>query len=277
MGFKVISKRFLLLFIFLFIIFGALKTVYNYYAANNLEVEFIKRQTQTLNSFMIIHRNYYHRLYLDKIILLNKQTLLGLPAYSAQSISNNFSKHNSFNITVRTVSDRARNSLNAADSYELEAIKSFNKNPNLKEYLQKEDTHYQYASPLFIEQKCLKCHGKKEDAPRFIAENYDTAYDYKLGDLRGIISIKIPIKEVHQYFISQFFKSLFFDFIVILIISLLTAYFIRYFKFLNEKLEDEVELRTKALQENIAFFESYKIAIDTSSIVSKSDTEGIIT
>jgi len=277
MGFKVISKRFLLLFIFLFIIFAAIKTLYNYYAANTLENEFIKRQTQTLNSFMIIHRNYYQKLYLDKIIPLNEQTLEGLPAYSAQSISNDFSEHNSFNITVKTVSDRARNSLNKADSYELKAIENFKKNPNLKEYLEKENDYYQYASPLFIEEKCLKCHGKREDAPSFIAKRYDSAYDYKLGELRGIISIKVPIKEIHQYFMSQFFKSLFFDFIVILIISLLTAYLIRYFKFLNEKLENEVTSRTKALQENIAFFESYKIAIDKSSIVSKSDINGKIT
>ncbi len=252
MNTKLISKRFLLLFIVLFIFFAILKTIYNYTTATALEKEFIKHQIQTLNSFKMAHRNYYQKLYIDKTIPLNKQTLAGLPAHSAQIISHNFSKHNSFNIIVKTVSDRARNILNKADANELKAIESFNKNPNLKEYLNKEKEYYQYATPIFVEAKCLQCHGKRENAPQLTGKHYsDTAYNYKLGDLRGIVSVKVPTKIVHEYFMSQFFKSLFFDSTVTLIISLLSVYFIRYFKSLNEKLEEEVASRTKALKDSV--------------------------
>jgi diguanylate cyclase (GGDEF)-like protein/PAS domain S-box-containing protein len=276
MGFKIISKRLLLIFITLFIVFATIKTAYSYYNTKKLEKEFVKRQAESLNSFMLIHRNYYQKLYINNTYQLNEKTAVGLPAFSAREISEKFSKHNSFNITVKTVSDNPRNPLNSADKYELKAINLFKKNKNIKEYLKRESKDYQYATPLYIEKKCLSCHGKREDAPDFISKSYDRAYDYKLGQLRGIISIKIPIKETHQYFISQFYKSLFFDLVVILIISLAIAYLIRYFKFLNNKLEIEIKSRTHDLQENIAVFKSCKVAIDKSSIVIRTDTNGLI-
>jgi diguanylate cyclase (GGDEF)-like protein/PAS domain S-box-containing protein len=277
MGIKVISKRLLLLLTSLFVVFGLLKTIYNYYSSVELEKEFVKRQTQSLNYFMLVHREYYQKLYIDKIIPLNEETVIGLPAYSSRFISKKFSEHNSFNITVSTVSERARNSKNLADSYELKAIKKFKENPNLKEYLAKEDNLYQYATPLYIEKKCLKCHGAKEDAPTFISSRYDKAYNYKVGELRGIISVKVPLEAIHQYFLSQFLKSFFYDLIVILLVILTTFYLIKYFKSLNIQLKSEVDKRTSQLKENVAFFESYKIAIDESSIVSKSDLDGKIT
>ncbi|MEA3522177.1 MAG: EAL domain-containing protein [Campylobacterota bacterium] len=277
MNFKLISKRLFLLFVFIFIFSGALKTAYNHYIAYEHENEFVLRQAKTLNSFMLVHRDYYQKLYLDKTILLNEKTVLGLPAYSARDISKQFSHQNSFNMTIKTVSDRARNALNQADNFELKAINSFKSDRTLQDYLMKEENYYQYATPLFIEAKCLSCHGKREEAPSFISENYDKAYNYKLGELRGIISIKIPIAEVNQYFISQFYQSLIFDLLLVLVISLFTAYIVRNLKFLNEKLEEEITSRTYELQENIAFFESYKMAIDKSSIVTKSDMNGIIT
>ncbi len=274
---KIISKRLLLIFITLFISFGTIKTIYNYYATLNLEKEFVLRQAESLNSFMLMHRNYYQKLYIDKVYDFNEKTVIGLPAYSAREISEEFSKYNSFNIKIKTVSDRARNVLNSADAFELKAINSFKKNKNLKEYLEKDSQNYQYATPLFIEKKCLKCHGKRENAPEFISKYYDKAYNYKLGDLRGIVSIKIPLQEIHKYFISQFVKTVFYDFIVILIISFAVLYLIRFLKSLNKKLEDKIKSRTHELEENIASFESYKIAMDTSSIVLKSDINGKIT
>ena len=40
----------------------------------------------------------------------------------------------------------------------------------------------------------MKCHGDKEGIPAFIKEKYteDAATGYKLGDIRGAISVKIP-------------------------------------------------------------------------------------
>lgn len=45
----------------------------------------------------------------------------------------------------------------------------------------------------------------------------------------------------------------------------------------NEHLEEQVMMRTRALQQNMAFIESYKSALDAKNIVSKSDKNGTIT
>lgn len=50
-----------------------------------------------------------------------------------------------------------------------------------------------YMRPIFVEEACLACHGPKNKRPRFIIEKYpdDKAYDFKVGDLRGMIEIMV--------------------------------------------------------------------------------------
>jgi hypothetical protein len=42
----------------------------------------------------------------------------------------------------------------------------------------------------------LKCHGKREEALETIQRLYDTAWNYQIGDLRGILSIKLPASTI---------------------------------------------------------------------------------
>jgi len=46
---------------------------------------------------------------------------------------------------------------------------------------------------MWIEPYCLKCHGNADDAPETIRETYPNAYGYKPGQLRGVLSIKLPL------------------------------------------------------------------------------------
>jgi len=57
---------------------------------------------------------------------------------------------------------------------------------------------YLYARPIWIEKYCLKCHGQREKAPETIQRLYDTAWNYKVGDLRGILSIKLPASTIAE-------------------------------------------------------------------------------
>ena len=79
-----------------------------------------------------------------------------------------------------------------ADKYQLKVIKYFEKTKS-KEPIFEDigNNEYHYVQPLYITKICMKCHGKKEDAPKIIQEKYDKAYNYKIGDLRGIIDINI--------------------------------------------------------------------------------------
>ncbi|MCK9491098.1 MAG: EAL domain-containing protein [Sulfurimonas sp.] len=260
----------------MFLIIALARVTVNYFENKASVEEFISQQAKLIDSLYLTHRDYYQDLYLRDVIHLNEKTLAGLPAYSAVEISENFSKKNKLHIEMKTVSDRARNSKNQADPYELKAIEYFKKNSNEEEYFEREDEFYQYATPLKIEKKCLSCHGEKSKAPKFISDVYDNAYDYKLGEIRGVLSIKVPIKHVEQIINKQFFGSLLYDLVLVIVISVIAYYFIRYFSSLQRELEEELVDRTKELKNSLSFLESYKDAIDSNLIVSKTDLNGNI-
>ncbi|MBV5277436.1 MAG: DUF3365 domain-containing protein [Campylobacteraceae bacterium] len=176
-----------------FLVLVASQITLNYFDNERTIKTFIYKQASTLNTFMLTHRNYYINLYEEEKISLDEKSLAGLPAFSAYEISDTFSKANELDITLQTVSDKARNPQNNASAEQLRAIEFFKHNPLEKEYFVKEGDFYQYATPLLITQRCLKCHGSKSSAPDFIQKRYDTAYDYKLGELRGIVSVQVPI------------------------------------------------------------------------------------
>jgi len=170
-----------------------------------------------LNDFMMIHRKYYQKLFIDEVLTLNEKTLPALPAFSASIISETFTKNNKSKIIVRTVSDRARNPKNMADRHEMDAIAFFKANSDKTEYFKpiKEDNFSQYATVLKITKNCLKCHGEKEDAPAFISQKYKQSYGYEIGEVRGIISVKIPKKHIQEYTMKSFYSNLFYGLLII--------------------------------------------------------------
>jgi PAS domain S-box-containing protein len=119
------------------------------------------------------------------------------------------------------VYDRPRNIENKANDRQMETIEYFKKNRS-KEFLFKEENEtFFYAQPLYISANCLNCHGKKEDAPQYIQTHYARAYDYKLGDLRGIIEIEIKETAVTKrldstYMMNILFLSIFFTLLLLL-------------------------------------------------------------
>jgi len=103
-------------------------------------------------------------------------------------------------VKIRHAATKYRNPLNAATPEEAEALAQFSKDKKLKETadtVEKEGKkYYRYTKPIFVEEACLACHGAKDKRPKFIIEKYsdDKAYDFKVGELRGVISVMIPIE-----------------------------------------------------------------------------------
>jgi c-di-GMP phosphodiesterase len=244
------NRKILRLFPIIFLVIILIRILYDYNNLLSNESGFAKKEAEVLNSYAMAHREYYQKLFIDKTIPLDENTLKGLPAYSSLDISKKFSKDNSLNITIRTVSDRARNHLNDADTDELKAINFFQNNKDKAEYFSGENkNYYQYASALVIDNKCLLCHGNKEDAPIFIRENYSDAYDYKLGDIRGILSIKIPTKSVRNYFFRNFIESVIYDIILLIALFFGISYIVKKSKTINTMLEKEVREKTSELRD----------------------------
>jgi diguanylate cyclase (GGDEF)-like protein len=157
-----------------------------------------KKEAHLLRDYMMSMRAVYHKQFLDSGIELNDNTIGFLPAHASTLISDKFMKSNKNGFYIRNVSDNPRNPKNLADTSEMEAINYFNKYSDLKEYVKVEKSFIQFAYPIHTKAYCLACHGKKENVIPSIRKNYDTAYGYKVGDLRGVVSIKIPSDQIDE-------------------------------------------------------------------------------
>ncbi|MGE4420007.1 MAG: EAL domain-containing protein [Sulfurimonas sp.] len=238
----------------IFLIIVLIKITYSYFEIKEREYDFAKKEAEVLNSYAIENRMYYQNLFLNGTLTINEKTLPALPAFSSHIISENFSKNNPLSITVATVSDRARNSKNQADLDELKAIEFFKNNLDEKEYFSNANPEfYQYATVLKVEKVCLNCHGKKENAPLFIQRNYQNAYNYKLGEVRGILSIQIPSRNLNTYFFKNFLKSVFYDAILFLLLFLGVIYLTKKSRSISIALEKKVREKTKELKESFLY------------------------
>ncbi len=102
--------------------------------------------------------------------------------------------------TFRVVSDRYMAPQSKPDKWESEAIKVIKaKNRKSGEYWSWDGDKFRFAKAIYVKKGCLKCHGSPDQIPTEIMKalrakygnNVDRAINYKVGDLRGIISVTI--------------------------------------------------------------------------------------
>jgi diguanylate cyclase (GGDEF)-like protein/PAS domain S-box-containing protein len=177
----------------------------------------MENDASTVYGMMMATRRIYQQQFIDSGLPVNDKTLGFLPAHSISRISRDFPSWNQSGIIFNNVSDRPRNPSNQADRFELEAMAWFRANPKDVKRMQniiddKGVGYLNYTAPIRIEQYCLKCHGATEDAPPGIRANYSAAYGYQVGDLRGVVSIKIPTekfdKNLREVWGGQLIKTL---------------------------------------------------------------------
>ena len=112
---------------------------------------------------------------------------------------------------VTRVGTRARNPLlGMADDWEQSAFEIFEQRKRAGESLkdqhyseisrEKSGTYYRYAKALAVMPICTTCHGDANSVPKAVLTNYpnDLATGYHAGDLRGAVSIKIPLNNNEQ-------------------------------------------------------------------------------
>ncbi|MCB1772888.1 MAG: EAL domain-containing protein [Gammaproteobacteria bacterium] len=158
---------------------------------------------RTIYGYMMATRRIYQEQFVDSGLPVNDDTIGFLPAHSLQRIGQDFANWNDSGIVFNNVSDRPRNPANRADRFEQEAIEWFRDNPGETERfteIQADDGSGSllYTAPIRIEETCLKCHGKRDEAPPSIQQRYSQAYDYEVGDMRGVVSIRIPTSTVDE-------------------------------------------------------------------------------
>lgn len=156
---------------------------------------------RSIYGFMMATRRIYQEQFIASGLPVNDDTLGFLPAHSFLRIGQDFANWNDSGIVFNNVSDRPRNPANRANRFEQEAIDWFRDNPEAGERFTEIQTDegvssLLYTAPIYIEESCLKCHGKRDKAPQSIKSRYSEAYDYRVGDIRGVVSIRIPTATV---------------------------------------------------------------------------------
>jgi len=156
----------------------------------------LKRDAEDIRSLIMAIRRVYQKQFIESGLPVTEATVGFLPAHALAKISVEFPHWSSTGIKFNNVTDRPRNPANKANSFEQEALAWFKANPQEKSRLveisRDGSSFYHYTSPIRIEEYCLTCHGSRADAPPSIAATYADAYDYKIGDMRGILSIYLP-------------------------------------------------------------------------------------
>ncbi len=181
----------------------AVDLVYSY---RKLEAETrheLEYDAKTVYGFMMATRRIYQQQFIASGLPVNDATIGFLPAHSFSRISRDFANWNQSGIIFNNVSDQPRNPGNQADRFELEAMAWFRANPQATELLRDIVTvegkgYLLFTAPIRIEPFCLKCHGRQANAPPSIQARYATAYDYQVGQLRGVVSIRIPTAKFQE-------------------------------------------------------------------------------
>jgi hypothetical protein len=100
---------------------------------------------------------------------------------------------------VKQIATKYRNPAHAPDNENSRlALARFADDPNLEGFWDRETLDGQsglrYYRRINVEASCLACHGAKGDRPDFVKAKYpeDKAYDFNVGDLRGMYAVFIP-------------------------------------------------------------------------------------
>jgi methyl-accepting chemotaxis protein len=161
------------------------------------------------------------------------------PALATRELSQ-IANQSSTHATFRVTSDEYRHPDNKPDEFESKAIEMIKQNKKTQFVENTSEGTYRYAQPIFVTKACLKCHGDPEDAPEAVIKKYGAqkAFGYKEGDVRGIISVKLPditLKDMLPHFANPY--TIVYILLAVIINFIFTTQLIKRLKNLTHKAE----------------------------------------
>lgn len=176
---------------------------FNHRTAKDDVIRNVQEDARIVRGMLMSLRDVYQRQFLEHNVPITDKTLGFLPAHSISRISIRFREWLDTGLTFNNVSDSPWNPGNAADEIELKAIDYFRKNEGQTERLvpylnEQREPYYHFSQPIWIKARCLKCHGPADTAPPSIQQRYVDVRPYELGELRGVMSIKLPASIIEQ-------------------------------------------------------------------------------
>ncbi|BCG47980.1 Sensory box histidine kinase/response regulator [Citrifermentans bremense] len=235
----------------------------------------VQKAEENLRSIMLSHRGFHA--YIQRVMhptyyKARDKGMIDQNFYAPEILSSSYITrvmHDFFNearvkeglppVYYKLASNNPRNPVSRADEQEEALIRLFNSNRSLKEYSKvvTVNGHRQliYAKPfLETNQPCLRCHGKREDAPSGLQALYqgEGGFNEKAGVIRAIESIRIPIDDdlLAALVAASFSLS------AVIILALLYLF--------NQNLRQKVREGTEALQGEIEERKAIQEALATS-------------
>ena len=256
---------FVLFSVMLFIFIGA-RTYDHYHELKHTEKLILLNESQSLSKFVTAFRQTYQDAYIAHHIPVDEKTINLLPVMTISEISKRFSETVNGEVIIRTVSDKPRNSANMANDFELEQIQYFKDNSDKAEhFIQKEGSFY-FTKPLYIKESGRKCHGNREETIPSVRDAYTAAYDYKVGDIRGLMNIEIKKRglfdALYKDFISNLVGTVILYFVFLVIVYLLIRKMHKQEERYTQQLKMDIEEKTtniekqKQILENQAYHDS---------------------
>jgi len=139
-----------------------------------------------------------------------------------------------------------RNPVNKADALERDLIRRFNADRQIASYkeiinLNGEKVLYVAIPFLKNEAHCMRCHGRREDAPVDLQQRYpgEGGFNEQPGEIRAITSIRAPLEHEYQH-IYTFGMAIFAGFLCFMALF-----------FFNTRLRSLVMRKTESLKEEI--------------------------
>src|SRR3990167_6947898 len=181
-----------------------------------------------------------------------------IPAIIGREVSELFSASTPFK--MKQTSLKYRNPNNKPDDWEAKQLQSFESNPDLKEIkevvkLEDGSKLFRCIVPLMIDEGCLKCHG--DPTTSLTGDGKDIAgklmENYKLGDIRGGISVTAPMAAITKAIASNrnfnIYGSIIFVFVVSGIVFFIVRNIIGFLKQFVERLHEGAEQVSSASEQ----------------------------
>ncbi len=180
------------------------------YVINKAEQEIEDLLLQHRGIHQYIQRNMHPELYrlqdAGEILQSVYSPVLFSSSYMVRNIHNYFNEEQEKagldKIYYKMAADNPRNPVNKADPKEQQILRMFNENRELTEYRDIVEIdgrlYLQLALPFLTTNKdCLKCHGRREDAPSQLQDLYKSmgGFGDKVGNIRAIESIRAPLDD----------------------------------------------------------------------------------
>lgn len=204
---------------------------------NNIEFNAIQNnvsQAQHATNQLIVLRSHLANMASKIKIIDDKVNAFSLtPAYVGAKISEDIYKKYGF--YVKQTSLKYRNPANSPDDDERRTLQKYLNEEIKGEFWEVSTMNgkeaLRYYKPLYIEKSCLQCHGKpnidvKPEVYNKLVRLYgDKSFNYKLNDLRGAISVAIPMEKTNQQ--NEALLKNIFIFMSVIIILILIYFFIQ--------------------------------------------------